>query len=141
MPLIEADPTVQIAANKSADLTAKKAGDLALATVHLYTNNHTPVPGDVVANFTEAAFTGYAAKAIPGWTANDVDVDGSVSSTGTTVLTWTGPADASGQTVYGYYILSVGGGTPIIAAALFTAPVGMNGVGDILDMVPTFRLP
>lgn len=141
MPTVQEDLSVQIQANKGADLTAKKAGDLALATVHLFTNNHTPAPGDAVGAFTEATFTGYVAKAVAGWTANDNNQDGSVGTTATTVLTWTGPADGSGQTVYGYYVLSAGAGTPILYAVKFPAGIGLNVPTDILNLVPSFRLP
>lgn len=141
MPVIIPDTSVQVVSNKSADLAVKKAGDLALATVHLFTNNLTPTPQNVTGDFTEAVFTGYLAKAIPGWTANEVNLDGTVNSTGTTVLTWVGPGDGTGQTIYGYYVLSAGVGTPLIYAARFPVAVGLELVTDVLDLVPTFKLP
>jgi hypothetical protein len=138
MPVISPDTSVQNITNKAADLTVKKAGDLALATVHLFTNNINPGPNNVVGDFTEAVFTGYVAKAIPGWTANELPGDGNVGTTGTTVLTWVGPADATGQTIYGYFVLSVGAGTPLIYACRFPAQVPLAVPTDVLDLVPTY---
>lgn len=141
MSVVTADNSVQTQANKDTDLTAKKAGDLAMATVHLFSNNITPTPQTPVGSYMEAVFTGYAAKAIAGWTANEWQLDGSVSTTGTGVLSWVGPADASGQTIYGYFVLSAGAGTPLIYASLFANPVSLSRVTDVLDLVPTYRVP
>lgn len=141
MPVVTVDTTVQSAVNKALDLTAKKAGDLALATVHLFTNAIDPTPQSVVGDFTEATFTGYVAKAIAGWNANRTGLDGSVAADGTGVLTWVGPSDGSGETILGYYVLSAGGGTPIIYACRFPNPVGLATALDVLALVPTFRLP
>lgn len=139
MPVIIADTTVQTQPNKAADLTAKIAGDLAAATVHLFTNPITPTPETPVGSYTEATFTGYAAKAIAGWTAGEYDSQGNVDTTGTGVLSWVGPSDETGQTIYGYYVLSAGDGTPLIYAAAFSVPLpALNLPTDVLDLVPTF---
>lgn len=139
MPVIIADDIVQNQVNTSADVTAKKAADLALATIHLFTNNIPPTPQNVTADFIEAAFTGYAAQAVAGWGANELSLDGGVATNNTTVLEWIGPADASGQTIYGYYILSAGGGTPLIGAYLFANPVSLNVPTDVLDLVVAYK--
>lgn len=141
MPVIVADLIVQSQVNKGVDLTAKKAGDLALATVHLFTNDYTPTPASVVGDFTEAVFTGYVDKAIPGWTANEYLLLGSVTTTGTTVLSWAGPGDATGETIFGYYVLSAGAGTPFIYAARLPEQFALANPANVLDLVPTYVIP
>ncbi len=138
MPVVPLDNTVQVAANKATDLTAKKAGDLALATVHLFTNNYTPLPTSVVGDFTEAAYVGYAAGVVAGWTANDIQADGTVTTDSTNVMPFVGPVGGAGPTVYGYYVLSAGGGTPLIYATRFTAPVALLDNNDVLNLVATY---
>ena len=138
MPVIQIDPSVQVQVNKGADLTAKKAGDLAAATVHLFTNDVNPGPQGVVGDFVEAAYAGYAAVAVAGWTANNTDLQGNVSTDGTAVISFTGPVAGGGPLVYGYYVLSAGGGTPLIYYARFTAPFSLADNSKILSMVPTF---
>lgn len=140
MPAIAVDTSVQVQDNKATDLTAKKAGDLALATVHLFTNNVTPTPSSQVGDFTEAVFTGYVAKVAAGWTANNEPPDGSVSTDSTNVMSWVGPNDGTGETIYGYYVLSAGGGTPLIYAAKFPVAIGLSTPTDVLNLVATFVL-
>ena len=141
MPTVLADATVQAAPNKSTDLTAKKAGDLALATVHLYMNDLDPTPDTAVGDFVECSGTTYVPKAVPGWTANDPSPDGSVSITGTTVLSWVGDGDDSGGTVYGYFVKAAAGGTPLIYSCRFPVPMPLDAATDVLDLVPTYRVP
>src|SRR5437588_722439 len=80
MPVVTTDAVMQGQVNKGADVTAKKAGDLAAATFHLYTNNLVPGPQNVLGDFTEAVFTGYVPIAAAGWNANEFAADGSVST-------------------------------------------------------------
>lgn len=141
MPAVLEDISVQVSTNKDADLTVKKAGDLALAKIDLFVNNHTPLPSSVFADFTLATFTGYVQKAVAGFTANETNLDGSVGTTATTVLSWVGPGDATGETVYGYLIRSAAVGNPLIAAVKLSSPVPLNTPADVLNLVPTFRLP
>lgn len=141
MPVVTTDASVQTQANRAADLTAKKAADLALATIHLFSNNYNPLPTSVVADFTEAVFTGYAAQPVAGWNANQLSQDGSVSTDATTVLTWVGPNDPTGQTIYGYYVLSAGMGTPLVYAVRFPTPVALAVPTNVLALVVTYRSP
>lgn len=138
MPLILADNGWQGQTNKSADLTAKKAGDLAGATVHLFTNDVDPRTFATLASFTEAAYAGYAAIAIAGWSANELNPDGTVTITATNVMTFTGPAAGGGPTVYGYFVQSAGAGTPYLYYARFSAPVNLTDNTKLLEMVATY---
>lgn len=141
MPVVTVDASVQGQVNRSADVTAKKAGDLALATVHLFTNALTPTPSSVVGDFTEATFTGYAAVAVAGWNANRLNTDGSISIDATNVMTFVGPGDATGETIQGYYVLAAGGGTPYLYAVRFPTPVALLTPADVLALVATYRNP
>lgn len=140
--MIHADTgSVQSQANKDADLIAKKAGDLALATVHLFTNNINPTPQNVVGDFTEPTFTGYAAQAVAAWDTDELGADGSAGVFNTAVKTWVGPGDATGQTVYGYFLRSAGVGTPLVSAVKFAVPQPLMTPADVCNVVPYFRLP
>src|SRR5262249_3938088 len=141
MPAVLEDISVQVSTNKDADLTVKKAGDLALAKIDLFVNNHTPLPSSVFADFTLATFTGYVQKAVAGFTANETNLDGSVGTTATTVLSCVGPGDATGENVYGYLMRAAAAGDPLIAAVKLSSPVPLNTPADVLNLVPTFRLP
>jgi hypothetical protein len=137
MPVIQGDNTVQVQSNKAADLTAKEAGDLALAKIDLFTNNRIPTPLDVIGDYTLPTFTGYVQKAFAGFTAEDLQPDGTVTITATNVVSWVGPADATGQVVQGYLIRAAAGGA-LIAAAKFPAPVSLMVPTDVLDLVATY---
>lgn len=141
MPVVITDTSSQAIANKVTDLAAKKAGDLAGATFHLYTNDYEPTPQSVVGDFDEATFTGYASIAAVGWNATEQNPDGSVSTDTTNVMTWVGPGDATGQTIHGYYVLSAGAGTPYIYGVKFPEPVPLATPADVLALVGSFRLP
>lgn len=140
MPVITSDAAVQGQVNKSADLTAKKAGDLAAATIHLFTSNNVPTAFSVLADFTEAVFTGYAPIAVTAWNANELSLDGNVSTDATNVATWVGPGDATGETIQGYFVRSAGAGTPYLYAVKFPAPVALRVPTDVLALVATFVL-
>lgn len=141
MPIVSGDVTVQANPNKDADLTAKKAGDLALATVHLFVNDIVPDGDTVVADFVECADTAYTPQVVAGWTANDPSPDGSISTTSTNVMSWVGSGDDTGGTVYGYYVKSAGGGTPLIYSVRLPFPQPLNAITDVIDLVATYRVP
>lgn len=140
MPVLAVDTTVQGVLDKEADLTAKKAGNLALAKIDLFTNNVNPNELSVLGDFTLPVWTGYVQKAVAGWTANALSVDGQVSTDATNVVSWAGPGDGTGQTVYGYILREAAGGA-YIAGARFPAPVGIAAVTDVLNLVATYRTP
>jgi hypothetical protein len=72
-------------------------------TLRLYSNNYTPVPTSIAANFTEIVGGGYAAKALT--FASWVITPNSPSDALYPLQTWTftGPTNAPG-TIYGYYV-------------------------------------
>ncbi len=136
MPIVTQDQPVQAAANVKADLVSKIAGDLAGATVHLFTNNFTPTPDSLIADYTEAAYAGYAGIAVSGWTAPAYQSRGVWSTDSTNVMDFVGPAAGGGPTVYGYFVKSAGGGTPLLYGVRFANPVDTTQ----LPMVASFSL-
>jgi hypothetical protein len=141
MPLVVADVTVQAQSNKKADLEAKKAGDLALAKIDLFVNDFIPSALNKLADFVLPTFTGYVQKAFSGFAPTSEPLDGSASTVNTGVVSWIGPADATGQTVFGYLITAAAGGALIASGRFPGAGVGLNTPLDVLDLVASFRLP
>lgn len=90
----------------------------------------------VAGDFTEATFSGYAARALTraGWNAP-------VTSTGITSITYATPQDfgaGSPQTVLGYYVVGAVSGVLLWAEAFPTAKVLV--AGDTLRMTPRLEL-
>lgn len=104
----------------------------ATATVHLYTNDLTPNPLNVLLDFTEADFGGYADVPLV-WDNAFIDGENNIVlpadnvpfiSTGT-------PAN----NIYGYFVKGAAG--QLLGAARFAnAPIGISGAGYGLDCVP-----
>jgi len=96
------------------------------STIHLYTNNFTPVATMTIGSFTEASYTGYAAQSLNAqWQAVVKIKDGEYQMS-TPVLTWNAPSSGAPQTVYGYWIDD---GTNVLAADLFAAPITQSAGG------------
>lgn len=105
-------------------------------TLKLYSNNYTPVQGSTAANFTESAFTSYAAKTLTraGWTA--ASTVSNKASASYAQQSWT--CGTTGGTVYGYYVIGTTS-TVVLWAELF--PVArVLAVNDVLNFTPVFTL-
>ena len=103
----------------------------------LYSNNYTCISSSTAANFTEATFTNYSAKTLTraGWGSAAI-VDGAAKSIYSVEQSWT--CGATGQTIYGYYLIGATSGTLLWADKFSTArTLAENGV---LEMTPTFGL-
>jgi len=95
--------------------------------LHLYTNNHTPVASDTLANYTECTDTNYAAVTLTGanWSVAD---NGSGTSQATyPTVNWT---FAGAVTIYGYHVTD-GATTKVCWAELFSASLSF-GAGQTL---------
>lgn len=73
----------------------------------------------VLADVTEATFTGYARKAVilgsSGWN----PAIGAAEAVGTGTYQWFGPSDSSGQLIYGYALYQPGAaGPPVVPATI-----------------------
>jgi hypothetical protein len=116
---------------------------LALSTnenqiLRLYQNNHTPAAASTLGSFTEADFTGYAARTLSrsSW-GSAFTTGGKAESTYSPPQSWT--CGATGNTIYGYYVVgSLGAGTLLWAELFSTARVLANG--DVLNITPKFTL-
>lgn len=115
-----------------------------LHAVRLFTNDFQPIPSSVLADFTEATFDGYAAKAIANATGfrdpatGDLDVQGEVASEAYIA----GAAIAGPQTVYGWYITLAILGTEWIAAGRLDEPITVAAENDgvvLPDLIGAIR--
>lgn len=102
----------------------------------LYQNNYTPTSAAAPGSFTEATFTGYAARTLTRSTWNSaVTVSNKAeSSYGTTPQSWT--CGATGNTIYGYTVEA--GGKTMWGELFSTARVLASG--DVLNITPKFTL-
>lgn len=114
---------------------------LALSTnenqiLKLYKTDVTPSASSAPGSFTEATFTGYAARTLTRSTWNSaVTVSNKAeSSYGTTPQSWT--CGTTGHTVYGYWVEA--GGTCLWAERFSTSRVLASG--DVLNITPKFTL-
>lgn len=109
------------------------------AEVHLYTNTPVIEPGNIVGDFTEATFTGYAAVTTVTWSA-----PGNVSNVGlavhSQVLFTAGAITPPGETVQGYY-LTDSGASNVYAAEQFDDPVPFDEIADFLELDLYFQIP
>jgi len=116
---------------------------LALSTnenqiLKLYQNNVTPTQASVPASFTEANFTGYAARTLlrSGWN-NAVTVSNKAeSSYGSTPQSWT--CGTTGNTIYGYWVEGSTSSKCLWAERFSTSRVLASG--DVLNITPKFTL-
>ncbi len=106
-------------------------------TMHLYSNNHTPTPADVIGAYTEAAFGGYAAVALSSpWTPGAIVGNAIPIVAAAAVFTQSsGPND----TVYGYYLTDAANN--LFAAELLSGgPFAFSGAGTSLTVTVTETL-
>lgn len=93
-------------------------------TARLFTNNITPAVGDVIGNYTEATFTGYAPVSLTGWSA--ASVASHIGSTTASNATFT--ITAGTQNIYGVYFTEPGGSPTKLYGAVRdpSAPVALD---------------
>jgi hypothetical protein len=102
----------------------------------LYQNNYTPTSAAAPGSFTEATFTGYAARTLSRstWNTAVTVANKAESSYGTTPQSWT--CGATGNTIFGYHVEA--GGKLLWAELFSTARVLASG--DVLNITPKFTL-
>lgn len=103
----------------------------------LYQNSYAPGPTSTATNFTEANFTNYAAVTIArsSW-ATPTLTGSNIAQSQVAQQSWT--CGATGNTIYGYYVLGATSGKVLWAEEFATARV--LAVGDILNLTPVFTL-
>jgi hypothetical protein len=102
--------------------------------LRLYKNDKTPADTDVVGDYTEADFTGYAAITLAGasWTVSE----GDPAEAEFAERTFESAADQAVQTIYGYYLTRATGGELVLAERFPTAQAIQNN-GDRIQVTPT----
>lgn len=107
-------------------------------TMRLYENNITPAETDTAATYTEATFTGYAAKSLTGasWTVTE----GAPSSAAAAQQTFTSTADQATKNVYGYYFVQAVSGILMWAERFTGAPFAIANNGDAIQVTPAITM-
>lgn len=109
-------------------------GNFSTQKCRLYQNNHVPANTDVIGNYTESTFTGYAAVTVAGWSAPVVA--GHVGSTVASTITFT--LTAGTQNVYGAYLTNAGNTRLYAAQVDPNAPVVLNTTVTVYQVTITF---
>lgn len=103
--------------------------------MRLYKNDHVPADGDVLADYTECDFDGYAEQNIVNW-AFASTISGRAKSVAD-ILEWTKAAGVTANNVYGYYV--VDGSVPeklLWAERDPEAPILMSTTGKKYSVQP-----
>jgi hypothetical protein len=108
--------------------------------VRLFVNDIVPTTATALADLTEASFSTYAAEPFTLIGTLQANFDGSIQVLQGAPLEWAGPADLTGQTVYGYYVTN-SGGTVLKTTYRFPSPVSLTGEHDVLTLLPGLTLP
>lgn len=119
-------------------------GTLENWTLKLFKNDKTPAEGDVAGDYTEADFTNYTAKTLTRsvsgstWSTPSTDGGGTTSSTynGASPQSWT--CGATGNTIYGYFVVGATSGTLIYAERFANARTLVEN--DVLNLTPKLEL-
>lgn len=102
--------------------------------LHLYNAAIVLNPGTPLATYTaaEATFGGYAAVPLNNALAPYLPAGGGGAvSLGAYGFNW---ATTPGETEYGWYITNAGA-TELLAAGVFDAPIGLNAIGDSINIL------
>lgn len=102
-------------------------------TLRLFSNNLNPTPANVLTDFTEATYAGYAGVSLNGQFGAPTKVQDGEYQIASGTYTFNGPATGS-QTIYGWYISD---GTGVNFSGVFPAPITMtSGVSFTLQISP-----
>lgn len=114
------------------------SGETAAHTLFLklFQNNYTPVATTDVGDFTEASFSGYVTKTLSNPVTQAALDANNRAVTLYDLVTWT-KSGATGNSIYGYYVLDNGGGL-VWCERFVTGAWSMTVDGTILQFYPTF---
>lgn len=101
----------------------------------LFKNDVTPAESDTEATYTEANFTGYAAKTLTGSSWSSA-VAGAPSSIAFAQQTFTSSAGSQNQSVYGYYLVQATSGKAVGAERFSDGPYVITNNGDAIRVTP-----
>ena len=102
--------------------------------LHLYKNDYTPTIDTILADLTEADFSGYSSVSFAG-SATGVDSDGYPIRESAVVL-YEHNGGAIINTIYGFFIMD---NNQIKYAERLASPVDMETTGDVLTIRLTYR--
>lgn len=106
--------------------------------IHCYSNNYTPNATTVLSDLTESAFSGYASTATGGWTAPQLQQDGSWISSTNLIGLFTLSALTVTETIYGVYLTDTTGA--LFAAYKLSNALVLNNIGDGLLLSTTLQV-
>lgn len=106
-------------------------------SLRLFKNDYTPVAGTLASDFTTTTFTNYVNKTLTraGW-GTPTTVSSKAQCDYSSTQSWT--CGATGDTVFGYYVLGATSNVCLWAERFATARTLANG--DILSLTPSFVL-
>lgn len=104
--------------------------------VHLFTVGPAPItPDSVPADFTEAAFAGYAAIALPTPFLGPINVEPDLQGVHEEVDFIAGAVVPPGEMIAGYYVTSqAAAGGNFYLGETFVAPIPIAAVGDFISL-------
>jgi len=105
--------------------------------IKLFQNNYTPVSSTLLANLTEATFSGYAGISMSG-----MSLDATLDAFNRAVVRWN-PATwtksgVTGNTVYGYYVVGPGPSLMWLERFDFSIPMLTNGAYLVITPIFTY---
>ncbi len=106
--------------------------------VHLYRVDHVPAAGDLVTDYVEADYEGYAAQAATTWSA--ALTLGPTTFTEADELAFVKGVGGTGNDVWGYYVTDAGGTVLLWAERDPAPPVDMSGDGNVYRVTPRLVL-
>lgn len=107
-------------------------------TLKLFKNDYTPVAASTAGSFTEADFTGYSAKTLSRYTWGTASTVSGKASIAYDSSPQTWACGATGNIVYGYYVVGTTSGTLIYAERFTVSRVLTNG--DTMNVQPVVTL-
>ena len=120
----------------------KTGGAMGYIKIHLFQNNITPVPTNVVGDFIEADFPGYVASDSITWNTPYLDAGLNANVVGQMLEFELSSASVT-QTIYGYYAVGKQGsdtvGITLIYSERFGQPVALNYEGQAVVMAPAYQ--
>lgn len=119
-------------------LTANEAESFNTLTMRLYQNNKVPADADVLADYTEADFSGYLAQAFTNWGAALTTANKAQSQADSIDSTHNG--GPTNNNIFGYYVTDSANTKLYWAERDPAAPTVINANGQKFTVVPRFTL-
>jgi hypothetical protein len=107
--------------------------------IHLFTNNIVLARTTVIGSFVEAAYGGYAAQVMSGWTDGGIDVNNYDTWNGPLILWQATSSSGLPETFYGYYVTD-NGNTVALWGENFAPVQTFSNNGDAFSIPTTFSL-